>query len=36
MCEDYIRPIDPNFSTTHLRIIKDSRMKPFLKIALVQ
>jgi hypothetical protein len=31
MCEDYIRPIDPNFSTTHPRITKDRRMMPFFK-----
>lgn len=31
MCEDYIRPIDPNFSTTHPRISNDRRMMPFFK-----
>jgi hypothetical protein len=31
MCEDYIRPIDPNFSTTHSRISNDSRMMPHFK-----
>jgi hypothetical protein len=28
---DYIRPIDPNFGTTHPRITKDHRMMPFFK-----
>lgn len=31
MCEEYIRPIDPNFCTTHPRITKDRRMMPFFK-----
>jgi hypothetical protein len=31
ICEDYIRPIDPNFSTTHPRISNDSRMMPYFK-----
>jgi hypothetical protein len=31
MCEEYIRPIDPNFFTTHPRITKDRRMMPFFK-----
>src|SRR6266498_1229749 len=31
MCVDYIRPIDPNFSTTHTRITRDSRMMPYFK-----
>jgi hypothetical protein len=31
MCEDYIRPIDPNFFTTHPRISNDSRMMPYFK-----
>jgi hypothetical protein len=31
MCEDYIRPIDLNFATTHPRITKDSRMMPFFE-----
>ena len=31
MCEDYIRPIDPNFYTTHPRISNDSRMMPYFK-----
>jgi len=31
MCEDYIRPIDPDFSTTHPRISNDRRMMLFFK-----
>jgi len=31
MCKDYIRPIDPNFSTTHSRISNDRRMMPHFK-----
>ena len=31
MCEDYIRPIDPNFRTTHRRITNDRRMMPHFK-----
>ncbi|WVZ59522.1 hypothetical protein U9M48_009648 [Paspalum notatum var. saurae] len=31
MCEQYIRPIDPNFSDTHPRILSDRRMMPFFK-----
>lgn len=31
MCKDYIRPIDPNFSTTHSRISNDQRMMPHFK-----
>ncbi|WVZ77678.1 hypothetical protein U9M48_025518 [Paspalum notatum var. saurae] len=31
MCEDYISPIDPNFSTIHPRITGDRRMMPFFK-----
>jgi hypothetical protein len=31
MCAQYIRPVDPNFSTTHPRISCDSRMMPFFK-----
>jgi hypothetical protein len=31
MSEHYIRPIDPNFSTTHPRISDDRRMMPFFK-----
>ena len=31
MCEEYIRPIDPNFCTTHRRITNDHRMMPHFK-----
>ena len=31
MCQDYIRPIDPNFCTTHTRITGDRRMMPYFK-----
>lgn len=31
MCEDYTRPIDPNFYTTHSRISNDSRTMPRFK-----
>jgi hypothetical protein len=31
MCEDYRRPIDPNFCTTHRRITNDRRMMPHFK-----
>lgn len=31
MCKDYIRPIDPNFSTVHSRIAGDRRMMPHFK-----
>ena len=31
MCKHYIRPIDPNFSTTHARITSDRRMMPHFK-----
>jgi hypothetical protein len=30
-CENYIRPIDPNFRTTHPRIANDRRMIPYFK-----
>jgi hypothetical protein len=30
-CENYIRPIDPNFRTTHPRIANDRRMMPYFK-----
>jgi hypothetical protein len=31
MSVDYIRPVDPNFSTTHTRISRDRRMMPYFK-----
>ncbi|TVU49094.1 hypothetical protein EJB05_00385, partial [Eragrostis curvula] len=31
MCKNYIRPIDPNFTTTHSRITNDHRMMPHFK-----
>ena len=31
MCAHYIRPVDPNFTTTHPRICADGRMMPFFK-----
>ena len=31
MCGDYIRPIDPNFRTTHQRITNDCRLMPYFK-----
>jgi hypothetical protein len=31
ICKDYIRPIDPNFRTTHQRITDDRRMMPYFK-----
>jgi hypothetical protein len=31
MCEDYIRPIDPNFRNTHRRITNDRMMMPHFK-----
>jgi hypothetical protein len=31
MCKHYIRPLDPNFSTTHSRITSDKRMMPHFK-----
>jgi hypothetical protein len=30
-CKDYIRPIDPNFSTIHSRFFGDRRMMPHFK-----
>jgi hypothetical protein len=31
MAKEYIKPLDPNFSTTHTRISSDSRMMPYFK-----